>query len=48
MVPSKSTSGVTWSFAALLMVIGAVPVIVVFLLTQRYYIAGITTTGIKG
>jgi len=30
------------------MVIGAVPVIVVFLLTQRYYIAGITTTGIKG
>lgn len=30
------------------MVIGAVPVIVVFLFTQRYYIAGITTTGIKG
>jgi len=30
------------------MVIGAVPVIAVFLFTQRYYIAGITTTGIKG
>jgi multiple sugar transport system permease protein len=30
------------------MVIAAVPVIVVFLFTQRYYIAGITTTGIKG
>ena len=30
------------------MVIAAVPVIAVFLFTQRYYIAGITTTGIKG
>ena len=30
------------------MVIGAVPVIAVFLFTQRYYIAGIMTTGIKG
>jgi len=30
------------------MVVAAVPVILIFLFTQRYYIAGITTTGIKG
>jgi multiple sugar transport system permease protein len=30
------------------MVVAAVPVILLFLFTQRYYIAGITTTGIKG
>lgn len=30
------------------MVVAAVPVILIFLFAQRYYIAGITTTGIKG
>ena len=43
-----SSSGISWGPIMALSVITILPCVIVFLLAQRYFVEGISTTGLKG
>ena len=42
------SNGVSWSYMMAFVVVASAPVVVMFLLAQRWFIAGLTTGGVKG